>query len=438
MQRLADLNGENYFSEGVVIVGDESTATVQITHISANTTVPVSNSDEGFANWYQGIGKGAAVDFSGYTGDINIDLNFDSDTATEKFIVGNLLTAAERLSTGYTVYESIVAVRGSEGDNSMIVGSKAAETIYAGSNFNTLDGGAGRDVLYGYDGASKHGSTDFVFNTGNGKDTIIGFEAYEGTNLVTADGLLIDYDSDSTVAANSKSDLDIKITNGNVRLSLNSNDQVTLLDMEDEVMSINYELYAIGNDLEYDPNVGHYLGADDATITVGDVEITEGVNIWMNLGGIEGLEEWGDYQDIEVLDVSDFYHDATLVGSLTDENVIYGGHGTNSMWGGGYGDDTLVAGEGANEYYYLTNNGNDVIVGAKDDEIVNLLGIDLNNYNVDSLIDAVSDTESTEIKFNDGGSVKVANGAAVQFKILGGHKWSIDRSNNTWTYRGQD
>ena len=157
----------------------------------------------------------------------------------------------------------------------------------------------------------------------------------------------------------------------------------------------------------------------------------------MNLGGIEGLEDWGDYQDINVLDASDFYYNATLVGSLEDKNVIYGGHGTNSLWGGGFDNDTMVAGEGANEYYYLTNNGNDVIVGAKDDEIVNLLGIDLSNYDINSLVEGIGE-DSTEIKFNDGGSIKVNNAASVQFKILGGHKWSVDRSTNTWTYRGQD
>lgn len=420
MQKLADLEGTGYFSEGVVIVSDEATATVQVTHIySADVTVPVRDDDDGFANMYQASAKRAAVDFSGYTGNITADLNFDSVTATE------------RLFNGDTVYESIVAVRGSSGENNVLIGSKAAETLYAGLTNSTLDGGAGRDLLVN-DNAEKRGAVQYVFTTGYGKDTIEGFEAYAGTNTVTADNLQI-----AALADETSEGFDVKITDSNVRLSLNSSDQVTLINMENKVASINDELYAIGDSLTYDQNVGHYLGDDGATITVGDVEIPEGVNIWMNLGDIEGLEDWGDYQDINVLDASDFYHDATLVGSLQDKNVIYGGHGTNSLWGGGFDNDTMVAGEGANEYYYLTNNGNDVIEGAKDDEIVNLLGIDLNNYDINSLVEGIGE-ESTEIKFNDGGSIKVNNAANVQFKILGGHKWSVDRSTNTWTYRGQD
>ena len=420
MQKLADLSGDNYFTEGVVLVGDESTATVQVTHISANTTVPVADDDEGFADMYDGLGKGVGVDFSGFTGDVTVDLNYgDSDTATQ------------RLFSGDTVYESVTAVRASSGENSVILGSSAAETLYAGRNNNTISGGAGRDILYAYDGSDKRAATEFDYAIGYGKDTIYNFETYEGANSVTADSIVIaDLDSDSV-------EMDADIVSGNVRLSFNSSDQLTVVDAENKVLTINQENYAIGDSLTYDQNVTHYLGDDGATITVGDVEIPEGVNIWMNLGGIEGLEDWGDYQDINVLDASDFYYNATLVGSLEDKNVIYGGHGTNSLWGGGFDNDTMVAGEGANEYYYLTNNGNDVIVGAKDDEIVNLLGIDLSNYDINSLVEGIGE-DSTEIKFNDGGSIKVNNAASVQFKILGGHKWSVDRSTNTWTYRGQD
>lgn len=418
MQKLADLSGDGYFTEGVVLVGDESTATVQVTHISANTTVPVADDDEGFADMYQGLGRGVGVDFSGYTGDIAVNLDYvDSDTATQ------------RLFSGDTVFESVTAVRASSGENSVILGSSAAETLYAGRNNNTISGGAGRDILYAYDGTGKRAATEFDYAVGDGKDTIYNFETYNGTNIVTADSIVIaDLDNDSV-------EMSADIVSGNVRLSFNSSDQLTVVDAENQVLIINDENYAVGDSLTYYQEVTHYLGDDGATVKVEDVEYTNGINVWMNLGGID--DSYGDYQNIDEFDASNFYYNTTLVGSLEDNSVIRGGHGTNSLWGGGSGNDTLVAGEGANEYYYLYNGGDDVIEGAKDDEIVNLLGIDLNNYDINSLVEGIGE-DSTEIKFNDGGSVKVNNAATVQFKILGGHKWSVDRSTNTWTYRGQD
>lgn len=399
MQKLADLSGDGYFTEGVVLVGDESTATVQVTHISANTTVSVADDDEGFADMYQGLGKGVGVDFSGYTGDIAVDLNYgDSDTATQ------------RLLSGDTVFESVTAVRASSGDNSVILGSSAAETLYAGRNNNTISGGAGRDILYAYDGTDKRAATEFDYAIGYGKDTIYNFETYNGINIVTADSIVIaDLDNDSV-------SMSADIVSNNVRLSFNSSDQLTVVNAENQVLLINGENYAIGDSLTYYQEVTHYLGDDDAIVKVEDLEYTNGINVWMNLGGID--DSYGDYQNIKEFDASNFYYNTTLVGSLEDNSVLRGGHGTNSLWGGGSGNDTLVAGDGSNEYYYLYNGGDDVIEGAKDDEIVNLLGIDLNNYDINSLVEGIGE-DSTEIKFNDGGSVKVNNAATVQFKILG-------------------
>ena len=234
-------------------------------------------------------------------------------------------------------------------------------------------------------------------------------------------------------------DPEVKITNGNVRLSFSSSDQITLVDMENKKFYFGDTEVAIvaevGNNLEYDANVLYYMGEDDATITVGDIDQT--VNTWMNLSGIEGLEEWGKYDNIRVLDASSLYENATLVGGFETDNVIYGGHAVNSLWGGNGGNDTLYGGGTANEYYYLTDGGNDVIENAKDGDVVNLLGIDLNNYDINSLVDGVS-TDAVEIKFNDGGSVKVNNDANVTFKIIDGHKWTVNRETKEWSYQGQD
>ena len=420
MQKLAALNSDGeYFTMGLVVVGDDTTTTLQVTYINDNATVPVTDEDTAFADKYQGVGKGAAVSFEGFTQDVTIDLNYDSSTMLE------------RVSYGETIYESVTAVRGSDGENSVILGSKAAETIFAGMGSTTINGGAGRDVLYGYNGdGTKFGSVDFVFESGDGKDTIYGFEAYDGTNILTADNL------DITSFAESGEDFEVKITNGNVRLSFNSSDQITLMDMEDETIYIQDELTAVGNDLIYDSQIDVYLGEKDATVTVGDIN-DENINVWMNLDGIEGFEDFADFDNVKTFDASSYYGNAIIVGELNEGTAIYGGHGVNSLWGGGSGNDTLYGGEGPNEYYYLSNGGNDVIENAKDDEIVNLLGIQLDNFDIQSLVDGIGE-DSTEIKFNDGGSIKVNSSANVQFKILDKYRWQLNSTRDQWEYKGED
>ena len=419
MQRLAALEGDGYYTLSQIVVGDDTTTTLRTTYIDANATVPVTDDDDVLANKYQGTGRGAAVSFQGYTGDVTINLNYDSSTQLAQ------------MQAGETVYESVTAVRGSDG-NSVILGSSAAETLYAGMGANTIDGGAGRDVINGYTGSGKYGQTTFLYEEGDGKDTISGFEAYTGSNT-TADIFAM---GESLAAGD---DPEVKITNGNVRLSFSNNDQVTLVDMENKKFYFGDTEVAIlaeaGNDLEYDANVLYYMGESNATVTVGDID--SGVNVWMNLGGIEGLEEWGKYDNVKVFDASALYENATLVGGFETDNVIYGGHGVNSLWGGNGGNDTLFGGGSANEYYYLTNGGNDVIENAADGDVVHLLDIDLSNYDVNSLIEGVS-TDAVEIKFNDGGSVKVNNSANVTFKITGGHKWTVNRETKEWSYQGQD
>ena len=420
MQKLAALEGDGYFTLSQVVVTDTSEVTLRTTYIDANVTVPVSDEDTVFADKYQGTGKNAGVSFAGYTGDVTIDLN-NYDSSTQLSL----------MEAGVNVYESVTAVRASDG-NSVIVGSSSAETIYAGMGAATIGGGGGRDLINGYTDTGKYGAATYVFEEGNGKDTITGFEAYTGTNT-TADVLAL---GESLAAGD---DPEVKITNGNVRLSFSSSDQITLVDMENKKFYFGDTEVAIvaevGNNLEYDANVLYYMGEDDATITVGDIDQT--VNTWMNLSGIEGLEEWGKYDNIRVLDASSLYENATLVGGFETDNVIYGGHAVNSLWGGNGGNDTLYGGGTANEYYYLTDGGNDVIENAKDGDVVNLLGIDLNNYDINSLVDGVS-TDAVEIKFNDGGSVKVNNDANVTFKIIDGHKWTVNRETKEWSYQGQD
>ena len=391
MQRLAALEGDGYYTISNVVVGEDSTATIRTTYIDANATVPVTDDDQYIADRYVGTGKNAGVNYQGYTADIDVTLGSDA-------------------------YTSIAAIRGSDG-NSVIIGSSAAETIYAGGGNSTLNGGGGRDVLIS-DNADKYGSANFVFNEGNGKDTVTGFAAYSANTSVSADQLTID------------EGYEVRLVNNNVRFSLNSSDQLTLVDMAGEMLQINGDVAEIGTELEYDEVVSNYIGINNATLTVGD--IPQDVSMWVNLGEL-GWEEGPKYSNVNVIDASSYYENATIVGG-SDTTEIYCGHGGNTVWGGHTdSNDTIYAGEGNTAMVYLYGNGNDVFEGAKDGDLVAFLNIGLEEID---WANSSMDENAINFKFTDGGSININTDKEVVIQLNNGSQWTTDRK-TTWNYKGQ-
>ena len=127
-----------------------------------------------------------------------------------------------------------------------------------------------------------------------------------------------------------------------------------------------------------------------------------------------------------------------MVAGNDNDNYIVGASGSNSLWGGiGSSNDTLVGNdEGNTTFFYTDGAGNDEIVSENDNDVVWLLGIDLDKYDIDSLYEAIGD-ESVDIKFKDGGSVKVNGTSDVTFQIEGGYQWTADRQNKRFNYKGQ-
>lgn len=427
MQNLAALEGDGYYTTTYEIVGEDGTepVTVRTTYIAANATVPVTDDDEYWADAYVGTGRNAGVDFSGSSREVIVGLGHDSD-----------VTIADIVAQGGTAFESVTAVRGGDGDF-IATGSSAAETIYAGNGNSTLYGSGGRDVLISDGGNNKFGAATFFFGVGDGKDTIEGFQEREENNAAVADVLVLDPSAE---------DIEYRIVGDNLRVSYNSSDQLTIVEGANDILQINSngvntDVAAIGNDLEYQRFVNRYIGLSDSPkVEVGD--IVGDVNVWMNLGtwaranGVEGFEEFGVYEDIKVLDASGFYEGATLVGGFNENNEIYAGHGTNSLWGGNGGDDTLYAGAGMSQYFYLDGDGTDVIEGAKNDEVVNLLNIGLEQFDFASGKPLEYDANHIKLNFADGGSLDVKSSADVVFEIKDGSQWKLDRNANVLNYQG--
>jgi len=125
------------------------------------------------------------------------------------------------------------------------------------------------------------------------------------------------------------------------------------------------------------------------------------------------------------INIDDRVIKAGAIAGSDKSDVLIGGYGDNSLWGGIGGRDTLIGELGVNEFYYGLGNGIDVITNADDDDVVNLLGISLDDIRT---ID-VSDT-STTLKFVDGGRLNIEGTDELTFNVEG-NSLKLDRKSKS-------
>ena len=107
-----------------------------------------------------------------------------------------------------------------------------------------------------------------------------------------------------------------------------------------------------------------------------------------------------------------------LIGAHNTNNSIASGTGDSSLWGGNGGNDTLVGGDGYNEFFYTVGNGNDLLQNAGSYDLVNLLGVSFSQISGYS-----HDSNSTTVHFNDGGSLRVEGSSLIDYAIEGNRYW---------------
>ena len=347
--------------------------------IDQSSTYVVASEDDR-ADQYIGLGRRVGVDLSGVESNETIELGGED-------------------------YQNVSEITLGSGSNSL-VGSSEDETVTAGLGSSTIRSGNGNNMLFGSTSEEKVGGTTFVYSAG--LDTLNNYEAVGDDNEATADDIVF-----NAALTN------VEVFGDDLVIEAGSVDQLTVVDGANRGVRFNGFVFEVGDSLTYGDNVDGYLGMDNATLTLNE----SGGNIWLNgvLGGI--------YSNIRVLDGSSATGDATLAGDASS-NVIYGGLGNNSLWGGNGGNDTLYGGLGTNGYYYVYGDGDDVIENARDDEVINLLGIGIGEiswFNVDS--------NSIGLRFKDGGSLTVNSHTDVQFELSNGSRWSADRSTGSWYNR---
>ena len=119
-----------------------------------------------------------------------------------------------------------------------------------------------------------------------------------------------------------------------------------------------------------------------------------------------------------------------IIGGSNGGDVIQAGDGGSSLWGGdGNFNDSIYGGAGQDEIFYTTGNGNDEIASVSSEDVINLLGVNLNQISGAMLHDGGS-----YLKFNDGGTLNIV-GRAGKF-ILEGKTYLADYENKRWVEEG--
>ena len=378
--------------------GEDTTYRVAIGAESSTMDVKENEDERAYAY----IGNNSALDFSNFTKDAFVDL-----TGSYGSYIDN--TAA--------YFEGINKFVGGEGDF-VVMGSEGKETITAGKGNGSLYGGGGINVLNGYTGSDKEGSsTFFVFGGNDGAvNTINNFEFVESNNYVNAANVTAD-ELNTDIANNRFSG--VAVVNNDLLVEVTSNstgetEKALIKGAKDSVtgygkdFAVNGLVAQVGDTkVNVDGTADYYL----ATETNARVDITDaaGTNVAVWLG-----DDGRDMQfegDFAVIDASNYSGKAELAGNSLD-NTITAGSGNTSLWGGNGGNDLLVGGTGTDNYYYAAGDGNDTISGNTSGDTVNFLNISLADISIDTIT-----SSAVVLRFTDGNSLTVTDAGNVNYKV---------------------
>ena len=268
--------------------------------------------------------------------------------------------------------------------------------VTVGGGLNTLIGSTANETLAG----NANGTTEFVFDKGNGRDVIKNFNFAEDKINV----------GDETITA-------VILKENDVRLQIDGDGWITLEDAQGKNFRINDFTALVDKNIEYDDAANYFVATSKkATLTV-----AEEAEIWLD--GSHGKTFIGD---IKTLDATKSDGKNSLVGNEFD-NVILAGKGDASLWGGNGGDDLLVGGNSQNLFFYCNGNGNDTISGANDGD-----GVILADVSLDQISGTKISAGSVDINFRDGGSLHVEGNSDVTYQLADGSSFSANQETMNW------
>ena len=118
-----------------------------------------------------------------------------------------------------------------------------------------------------------------------------------------------------------------------------------------------------------------------------------------------------------------------LAGNNKD-NQIFGGSGTNNMWGGSYKtNDYLFGGSGQNTFWYGKGEGVDLVENTKKGDTINLYNITLGDI---SNVEITNSSISIVVGDNEGIAVSGSDEVSPTFKLANGESYNYNRSSAEW------
>jgi Ca2+-binding RTX toxin-like protein len=342
------------------------------------------------------IGRSGAditLSFAGQSGSVRLvgeDGGFG--TGLERIVFGNgTVWSKQNLEAAYIAAQEAVgatSIAGFDQSNDVIVGTAGADTLSGLGGNDTLTGGLGDDSLNGGSGADT-----YLYNAGDGNDTITEGASFDGTvdQLVLGAGLT----PANVVISRSGADITLSFAgqSGSVRLV-----------GEDGGFGTGLEQIVFGDGTAWSKQTleAAYIAAQEAA---GATSIT-------------GFDQSND----------------VIVGTAGADTLS--GLGGNDTLTGGLGDDSLNGGSGADTYLYNAGDGNDTITESASfdgtvDQVV------LSNINT-SGISVVRDGGDAELVVSEttpgagnGGTVLLKNGFNTAFGQ--GVEQIVFADGTTWT-----
>lgn len=453
VSNVATLNASAQELTGDILVGDDSTLTLNLTNgatLTGNISGSITNA------------RGTAV--SSEIGTVNVSL----DSTSKWILTGDAYISdfsgnvANIVNNGYTVYVNNVALDGtSTEDNTNSTVVSGGLTFSADGSALTVDSSFGGDTIdlnlypevkvLDATGVSVDSSSGLTI-IGNTQDNTISAPytssnnicAVAGNNLVTLGGAFIDRynytggSNDTVVGFTPNLDGDRLIITAPVTNIVRAGNNVAigtaygttlLLETNNTTGSIfysgdgeNFNSAQIG---DQNSNTMTYYGDDfNALGQPGALIITGTGDNDVRLDGSTGQA----FVNVLNLDASTATGNNSLGGDANN-NILIGGSGANVLWGGAdVASDTLIGG-GVNNFFLGKGNGNDIALNSSSTDAISLFDATLSD-----IIATAGTGNAVAVAFNTGSVVMVGSNEALSasFLLADGGAYRFNHATQSW------
>ena len=299
--------------------------------------------------------------------------------------------------------------------NLFITGNSNSNSIYSGDGITTLWGAGGdSNTLIG---GSKR---NYFWYQGGSKDVVTKFSTGESPNsdiLLLANGTTY-----SNIYRDSQS-ITFYMPDGNY---IQIYPEGSPSDEDPILLSFNgLDIYRYkiakntSTNLTYRDDINAFCFSQPGQLIVNDT----GHNIW--LGGENGQ----NFANVSTINASASYGYNTLMGD-SNSNVIIGGSGISTLWGGkGAATDILIGGTGSELFGAGRFEGNDIIYTNECHDLIFLYDTNLSDI---TSLNVTGDMVA--VGLNSGTSLNVYNSAEVTsvFQLANGDRYNFNRSTQQW------